>query len=575
MAIRDSALGIACAPSGPWAGLKDDKGALADVDRCIELLEKTRIRLLRDTQRTALTGSSVARHVFTLGIRSAYRLMQTDHHASWHWLECTYRYAEAGKARALLDLLCAVELGSVGTQLPSWVHRWRELNARLTTLQALAVEEQSRKTSNAARLQELQAKEREVEAGLQTFITAIAPHHPRLKTLLEGRSDVSSTDEVVEHLPNGSLLLQYHFADNEFFGWAMDSSGRVEVHRASHDARKIRREIQEFHTACSTGRDWVTTGQRLAQIFLAPFAKRLEGVEQVVVVPFGAAHRLPFHALPWSGGVFCETHSISIAPSGSVVCRLQRLDRAEAGSILAVGNPVNMALPSELGERGRTLGALPASALEAGYLASLDEGNLALVGKDATLDKIRTMIRRFRFLHFATHGVLNERAPLSSAILLANGEALSAADLLGLELNADLVVLSGCRTGLGEVTAGDEVVGLTRALLASGAKAAVVSLWPVRDAATSYFMRYFYNQLAAVGPAEALKRAQAFLRTMTPQQREHQRDTLIHTLEYGPLSAPLFKDQGVRDIAAAEAMPPSLGYSHPYYWAPFIYVGAP
>jgi CHAT domain-containing protein len=307
---------------------------------------------------------------------------------------------------------------------------------------------------------------------------------------------------------------------------------------------------------------------------LAPFRTRLEKVNHVVVVPFGHLHRLPFLAIPWGSGVLGETHSISYLPSGSVMQYLQSTEPAGTAPILSIGNPANMAWPSVEGGNARAAPSLPFAALEARYVASLRAGSRHLVDEHATMIEVRPAIPNYRLLHFATHGVLNERVPLSSAILLANGEALTPADFLGTGLSADLVVLSGCRTGLGDVTAGDEVVGLTRTLLASGAKAAVVSLWPVRDAATSYFMRHFYEQLTKIGPARALQQAQAFLRKLTPEQYDHERQRLVDAVRE-PESASDGDGRDIsRDIPAPEVPTRPVDYSHPYFWAPFIYVGA-
>src|SRR4051812_1111055 len=99
-----------------------------------------------------------------------------------------------------------------------------------------------------------------------------------------------------------------------------------------------------------------------------------------------------------------------------------------------------------------------------------------------------------------------------SAVLLANGSALTVYELMGLHIDADLVVLSACRTGQGETTRGDDVLGLTRALLATGARAVVVSLWPVDDLAASILMGEFYRQLRdGKSPAMALAAAQTHL----------------------------------------------------------------
>ncbi len=160
-------------------------------------------------------------------------------------------------------------------------------------------------------------------------------------------------------------------------------------------------------------------------------------------------------------------------------------------------------------------------------------------------------------LHFATHGILAETAPLLSSILLADGAALTVQDLIGLRLNADLVVLSACRTGQGKTAGGDDVLGFSRGLLAAGARAAIVSLWPVDDLATSLLMAEFYRQLkAGAAPGLALQAAQNYLQALEPE-----------AIKTGRLKA--LSSRGVSvDSDAAPA-----DYRHPYYWAPFVLVG--
>src|SRR5262249_52467544 len=151
---------------------------------------------------------------------------------------------------------------------------------------------------------------------------------------------------------------------------------------------------------------------------------------------------------------------------------------------------------------------LLAAAAEAAFVASLF-GQPALLGEAATERAVRERIPDCPLIHFATHGKLSEESPLSSAIALANGEELTVYELMGLRLNAELVVLSACNTGQGETTGGDDVLGLTRGLLGAGARAAVVSLWPVDDVSTSLLMGEFYRRLrAGDAPAVALRAAQ-------------------------------------------------------------------
>jgi CHAT domain-containing protein len=147
----------------------------------------------------------------------------------------------------------------------------------------------------------------------------------------------------------------------------------------------------------------------------------------------------------------------------------------------------------------------------------------------------------YRYLHFATHGVLagdvpylNQPALVLSQTADLGGEDgfLTMSEVLKLPLRADMVVLSACQTALGREVTGEGVVGLTRAFLYAGSRAAVVSLWPVDDASTAVFMGKFYEHVkSGLPPARALARAKQELRA-------------------------------------------SPAHAHPFYWAPFVFFGA-
>ena len=129
----------------------------------------------------------------------------------------------------------------------------------------------------------------------------------------------------------------------------------------------------------------------------------------------------------------------------------------------------------------------------------------------------------FRFVHFATHGLLNNARPEASGLVLSladrEGRArdgfLSVEEILKLRWRADLVTLSGCRTGLGRSVSGEGVLGLTRAFMVAGVPRVVASLWSVDDSATAELMKRFYGEMlgpARRTPAAALRAAQLEMR---------------------------------------------------------------
>jgi CHAT domain-containing protein len=130
-----------------------------------------------------------------------------------------------------------------------------------------------------------------------------------------------------------------------------------------------------------------------------------------------------------------------------------------------------------------------------------------------------------------------------------------------MDLNAGLVVLSGCETGLGTLSSGDEIIGLTRAFIYAGTPSVVASLWKVDDRSTAQLMSSFYKNLKTLTKVEALRQAQL-------------------KMIRGNGKSDLLARRGVGGIAklgdAALVASPSqdaIATSHPYFWAPFILVG--
>jgi hypothetical protein len=196
------------------------------------------------------------------------------------------------------------------------------------------------------------------------------------------------------------------------------------------------------------------------------------------IVPSG-----PLYFVPW--GALNVNRPVVVLPTGAWITRNEG-SGGSAGRAAIVGDP----------SLGASWTALPGARTEA-----IDIGRLygvpALLGDGATEAALRAAVGDgVRVLHLATHGLFDARDPLASAILLSNGEqqsVLTAERLFEEPLNADLVVLSACETGLGQATAGDDFLGLARSFYLGGARAVVNSLWPVHDKPTRLFMTVFHE----------------------------------------------------------------------------------
>jgi CHAT domain-containing protein len=251
---------------------------------------------------------------------------------------------------------------------------------------------------------------------------------------------------------------------------------------------------------------------QLYQEVLAPLRGHLRG-KHLVIVPHGVLHYLPFHALDDGTGYLIDSFTVSYAPSASVFTHCQRKPSRTSGSSLILGVPDSQA-PLILDEVRSVAEILPDAEL--------------LVGADANEAALREKGSHSRLIHIATHGSFRQDNPMFSGIRLG-GAYLSLYDLYQLKLEAELVTLSGCATGLNVVAPGDELLGLIRGFLYAGAQSLLLTLWDVNDRSTAELMTLFYRTLTdGADKASALQSAMQELRER---------------------------------------------YPHPYHWAPFTLIG--
>ena len=281
----------------------------------------------------------------------------------------------------------------------------------------------------------------------------------------------------------------------------------------------------------------------LHQLLIEPIANLLpkDPNAHVIFIPQGSLFQVPFPALLDANGTYLiEKHTILTAPSIQVLAltRQQRQklapQQSHSGNALVLGNPTMPNVPSYPGAPQQVLPRLPGAEAEARAIAPLLKTQ-AITGAQGTKAAIVQKMPQASIIHLATHGLLDDVRGLGSAIALApsgtdNGW-LTAAEILDMKLQANLVVLSACNTGEGRIT-GDGVIGLSRALISVGVPSVIVSLWAVPDAPTSELMQSFYQNLQS-NPNKAQALRQAMLTTMKthPQPRNWAAFTLIGEAE--------------------------------------------
>jgi CHAT domain-containing protein len=276
------------------------------------------------------------------------------------------------------------------------------------------------------------------------------------------------------------------------------------------------------------------------QLLIEPIADLLptNPESHVVFIPQGPLFLIPFPALQDEQGKYLiEKHTILTAPSIQVLNLTrqarQNLPQVTQSNVLVVGNPTMPTLQLNPNQPPQALSPLPGAEQEALAIAEL-LNTQAIIGNAATEATIVQQLPQARSIHLATHGLLDEVQSLNlgipGAIALAPGNSqdglLTSSEILNLNLNAELVVLSACDTGQGKIT-GDGVIGLSRAFIAAGVPSVVVSLWAVPDAPTANLMTEFYRQMQ-LHPDKARALRSAMLTTM--QQHPEPKDWAAFTL---------------------------------------------
>jgi CHAT domain-containing protein len=297
--------------------------------------------------------------------------------------------------------------------------------------------------------------------------------------------------------------------------------------------------IARFLALMQRGEGADSLARAFGAVLLDPARAELgPGIRRLIIVPDGPLHRVPWDVLRLAdGSLVIERYAVSVAPSAATLAALWRHQRAPVAGgpparLLAFGDPVFASergagfRPGGEGDSLDAIGSLPrleGSGREARLVSRYSSDATLRLREEASATYLEhATLDQYRVIHFATHAEVDDRSTARTALALAadgaNDGLVGPGDLAALRLDADLVVLSGCRTAAGVVVEGEGVQGLTAPLLQAGARSVVASQWRISDRSTLAFIEDFYQALAgglAVG--EALRAAKlAALRRGAP-----------------------------------------------------------
>jgi CHAT domain-containing protein/predicted negative regulator of RcsB-dependent stress response len=365
-------------------------------------------------------------------------------------------------------------------------------------------------------------------------------------------------ESLINRLPPENMRLREHLAlPPQTIIFAITRDG-LEVFHPPLDPNTLRPQPGDPGPGRRLLRDRLLT--HLHAQLIAPAAPLLCGRDQLYLIPHGPLHYVPFMALRSAEGAHllqAGGPAIALAPSATLLRNCLGRAPSRADALLALG----------YNDQGDA--ALRYAEDEAGHVARLAGGH-AWAGAAAKSRRLIAEGRHARWLHIAGHAVFDPHDPLGSYIQLGRDDMLSARAIMSeLTLDADLVTLSACMSGLSHVVPGDELLGLQRAFLYAGAPAVICTLWEAADFVALLVMDHFYSGLRRGSPpAAALRDAQVALRGMTGHE-------LLATLDRWRAEDPTF----VAALGELPEIPPeALGielYADPFYWAPFMLIGRP
>jgi CHAT domain-containing protein/tetratricopeptide (TPR) repeat protein len=457
--------------------------------------------------------------------------------------------AEHARSRALEDFRQLSVARDPTSSTPEERRRaelFEALAARRAKIESLA----ESSVENEAWLRALRADVAKISSEIDILDAEIGA---RLRPGKRATRKISRPNEMI---PPGVAVIEYWLGEKNSYAWLVTRE-RIRMFdlgpttRIDAAARAFHGSLREFTRTPLKER--LQRSRDLSVLIVAPLQADLHRYREILFIPDGALHAVPFAALTIRSGAadsfLIEEHDVSVAPA------IRPLDDAPAGGaapaqrgVLIVADPVYERADNRFAEGKRVASSgsttsneptlrgsadrsgsgkaipwqpLPGSGREAANISALFPAGAVrlLSGFEASREKLLALdLANYRILHFATHAIADSEAPQLSALILstwnADGRPVSgevfAGDILMKRLNADLVVLSACDTALGKASAGEGLLGLRYAAHAGGARAVVASLWPVVDTVGDFIMTSMYTAVARQGqiPAAALAQAQ-------------------------------------------------------------------
>lgn len=510
--------------------LSDLKLALATLQSCDTLIDNIRYSSSNENDKLEIGAS--ANDVHEGGVRIAQSISEMTIHGS-RYRELAFYFAEKSKSAVLLESIADSEAKSFAGIPPDVLETENQLKATSALLIQKLAQKPGPDEETSLRKQLFDTNQQH-----EALVKRMEKEYPDYFNL-KFNSSMPSVADVQKQLRDGQVVVSYFVAEKggRLYSFVI-TKNRFRVYNSTLPP-DFERQITGYTNGIffMAPDVFVESSQSLAKLLLRGVPK----AKEIIFIPSGRLGTIPFEALLL--GKLAKDATVSSYPY--LVNQSDISYEFSAGLLLqkssrtpAAGKGIFLCAPVSFPEKDN-LDDLPGTRNEVKSIARVF-GNDARVVLDAEATEALVKsgnLASYPYLHFATHGVVDEVAPELSRIYLQNtpgedGNVFSG-EIFNLKLNANLAVLSACQTGLGRFSRGEGVIGLSRALVYAGARSIIVSYWSVADESTAKLMADFYAiLLARPGSNSALALGEA-KRNMIKSGR----------------------------------------YSSPYFWAPFVLIG--
>lgn len=502
----------------------------------IQTMEQIQLRFQDESSKLALNRNHYS--LFEHALDAAYQLWkQTGQEA---YLEQIYLIGEAGKARVSREQSRWSDLEDVEQISADLIKKEQSMAKRISRLHhELDRLKASGGRDKRTRLEEIQDSLFHLHHEKEIWLQDVTRAHPDFGTWRMQRELVPLHKVRQQMLGPDQLAMSYLLGQENLFV-TLIGQNHLSVHRLEGGSR-VEGWIGMLRESIRT-EDRTTFRKASRQLYrhlIQPVEPIISTYRQLLVIPDAHLNYLPFNLLlssevthnrSWEWPYLIREYELSYIPSLKVFQETRNREPVRGEGVLAVAPWTrvdrDVVVPQEARAVAGRPSPLPLSKYEVevitdtrqrsrGLMATLFDRkeNTLLLDTEATPDRLRAMdLTKYRYIHLATHAYVHEGEPSLSGILLspsggkrANG-TLFLEDVEELNLNAQLVVLSACETGLGPLARGEGVIGFSRAFLRSGTRNLVVSLWKVNDRATAQLMEELYRRIFEGASASAALR---------------------------------------------------------------------